>query len=76
MPPRNLRGDAFSLPRVLSLYAQDIRMIRKGDHVLVEISGAAEDGYILQWNGARFSRFSDQQTIVKRPQTGNDNEQF
>ena len=60
--------------RVLSVYAQDIRMTRKDDHALLEVSGAAGDAYVLRWNGARFSRFSDQQTIIRRPKTGIDNE--
>ena len=60
--------------RVLSLYAQDIRMTRKDDHALLEVTGAAGDAYVLRWNGARFSRFSDQQTIIRRPKTGIDNE--
>ena len=60
--------------RVLSFYAQDIRMTRKDDHALLEVSGAAGDAYVLRWNGARFSRFSDQQTITRRPQAGIDNE--
>ena len=44
--------------RVLSLYAQDIRMTRKDDPAFLEVSGAAGDAYVLRWNGARFSRFS------------------
>ena len=44
--------------RVLSLYAPDIRMTRKDDHALLEVSGAAGNAYVLRWNGARFSRFS------------------
>ena len=60
--------------RVLSLNAQDIRMIRKDDHALLEVSGATGDAYVLWWNGARFLRSSDQQTILRRSQTGTNNE--
>ena len=60
--------------RVLSLYAEDIRMTRKDDHALLEVSGAAGDAYVLWWNGARFLQSSDQQTILRRSQTGTNNE--
>ncbi len=49
-------------------------MIRKGDQVLVEVSSAAGQAFVLGWNGARLSRFSNQQTISSRYQTRIDNE--
>jgi hypothetical protein len=61
----------YSLP---SEIRGELRMTRKDDHALLEVSEAAGDAYVLRWNGACFSRFLHQQTIIRRPRTGIDNE--